>query len=353
MNYLNTLHPNPQYANESIRWINIAKGLGIILVVVGHFNPGNAPQFWQTLNTFIYTFHMPLFFFISGYLYKHSEGNYINNLKIKIQRLGIPFITIALVFFFVKFISGYFVTLDFPVNIHSIVKLLDNPMKSYVPLLWFVHALIGIFLIYPIIRSIFNACAAFSITLTTAIFIHGININTPFFSHAIQNMPYFALGVVCMEIQTLKNIDFLESEWTFLSLFIVMIIFSLIFRDVGTFSVTTLCIKYFQGILGIVSVVSLSMALGKKYQATKVVAIEVIGICSMSIYLFHTLFESAIRILFTSQLSSLKTPFLMIALLAVMSGLFLPMVIEIAVLRKSKLLSLLFLGLKLPYKRKK
>ena len=49
--------------------LDIAKGLGIILVVFGHFvERGGA--FNKYVYAVIYTFHMPLFFFISGFLYK-------------------------------------------------------------------------------------------------------------------------------------------------------------------------------------------------------------------------------------------------------------------------------------------
>lgn len=45
--------------------------LGIILVVVGHafFNRGE-----DIVCQWIYTFHMPLFFFISGYLLEYTSA---------------------------------------------------------------------------------------------------------------------------------------------------------------------------------------------------------------------------------------------------------------------------------------
>jgi polysaccharide biosynthesis protein PslL len=51
--------------NSSVRlaWIDVARGLGIILVVFGHENYGR-------LTNLIYVFHMPLFFYLSGYLHK-------------------------------------------------------------------------------------------------------------------------------------------------------------------------------------------------------------------------------------------------------------------------------------------
>ena len=52
--------------NRRIEWIDAAKGIGIILVVLGHMT---IPRLAKL---FIYSFHMPLFFFISGYLHKRN-----------------------------------------------------------------------------------------------------------------------------------------------------------------------------------------------------------------------------------------------------------------------------------------
>ncbi|MGX8882274.1 acyltransferase family protein [Methylovorus sp. SPW-M1] len=48
-----------------INWIDILKGIGILFVVIGHMTPKDI-----FLTDFIFLFHMPLFFFISGYLFK-------------------------------------------------------------------------------------------------------------------------------------------------------------------------------------------------------------------------------------------------------------------------------------------
>ncbi len=60
-------------------WVDIAKGIGIVLVVYGHVARGlfNAEiplnyDFYKSIDKLIYAFHMPLFFFISGYLYSSS-----------------------------------------------------------------------------------------------------------------------------------------------------------------------------------------------------------------------------------------------------------------------------------------
>ena len=52
-----------------VTWISIAKAIGICLVVIGH---SGAPEY---VVKYIYSFHMPLFMLISGYLFAHSLEN--------------------------------------------------------------------------------------------------------------------------------------------------------------------------------------------------------------------------------------------------------------------------------------
>lgn len=61
------------------RSIDAAKGIAIILVVLGHVCTGIP---W--LVKWIYSFHMPLFFMISGYLREGKEyGDFVPFLKKK------------------------------------------------------------------------------------------------------------------------------------------------------------------------------------------------------------------------------------------------------------------------------
>lgn len=73
--------------------IAIAKGIAIILMVIGH---AEAPEL---LTNFIYTFHMPLFFIAAGYFFKRK---YLDNpwqfcVK-RFKGLYVPFVTWAMVF---------------------------------------------------------------------------------------------------------------------------------------------------------------------------------------------------------------------------------------------------------------
>lgn len=74
--------------------IAIAKAIGIILMVVGHSGCPNS------ISNFIYTFHMPLFFFFSGYFIKDintRESLMVFTFK-KIKGLYLPYLRLSLLF---------------------------------------------------------------------------------------------------------------------------------------------------------------------------------------------------------------------------------------------------------------
>jgi fucose 4-O-acetylase-like acetyltransferase len=69
-------HPATTNRND---WVDYAKAIGIILVVIGHVMRGlvsaglPVDRYWFSLvDSIIYSFHMPLFFFISGLFFSDS-----------------------------------------------------------------------------------------------------------------------------------------------------------------------------------------------------------------------------------------------------------------------------------------
>lgn len=56
-------------SSKNKEYWNIVKGIGILSIVIGHIN--------KTLSSYVYLFHLVIFFFVSGYLY--SEDKYGDN----------------------------------------------------------------------------------------------------------------------------------------------------------------------------------------------------------------------------------------------------------------------------------
>ena len=52
--------------------IDVMQGIAMVLVVLGHHRFPFMPEWYMRMFYWIYTFHMPLFIFISGFLVRYS-----------------------------------------------------------------------------------------------------------------------------------------------------------------------------------------------------------------------------------------------------------------------------------------
>lgn len=68
------------------QWLDIAKGITIILMVVGH------TAIPKVVGDFIWAFHMPLFFIASGWCTNWGKYRLIDFVFYKLRSLGIPFV---------------------------------------------------------------------------------------------------------------------------------------------------------------------------------------------------------------------------------------------------------------------
>ncbi len=75
--------------NKRLDWIDIAKGIAMILVIVGHTVPNPSP-----LRHAIFSFHMPVFFFLAGYTFRPKPWREL--LSGSVPRLLVPYLVLAL-----------------------------------------------------------------------------------------------------------------------------------------------------------------------------------------------------------------------------------------------------------------
>lgn len=76
--------------------LDFFKGIAILLVVLGHsVSRGVADHYLDPVMLWIYSFHMPLFFFISGYLISYTsykKRNFGNSVLKKVLTLLLPYL---------------------------------------------------------------------------------------------------------------------------------------------------------------------------------------------------------------------------------------------------------------------
>ena len=124
--------------------MNILKALGMIAVVGGHCGINFLPWFP------VYSFHMPLFIFISGYFFRDSD--FISFAKSKIKHLVIPLLSWNLVFGFVCTILLSYGLIHFgePLSLKSLFVKPFSHGHQYVFNLatWFVGTLVELQFVY-------------------------------------------------------------------------------------------------------------------------------------------------------------------------------------------------------------
>ena len=87
-----------------VAYLSTARVIGILLVVLGHSYPFNVPisQGLEFLRSFIYSFHMPLFVFISGFLAAKSSRTPKDYILGRAKKLLTPYFVLSLAAFLPK-----------------------------------------------------------------------------------------------------------------------------------------------------------------------------------------------------------------------------------------------------------
>jgi fucose 4-O-acetylase-like acetyltransferase len=123
---------------KRISYIDIAKGLGILVIVLAH---NDLSGYHPTLHKFIYSFHIPLFFFLSGMFFR-PEREFGETVRRRFNTLMKPY-------FFALFViylgEAAFSNMTFPVIVGRIAKALYATGKyiDWVQL-WFIPHLFAV-----------------------------------------------------------------------------------------------------------------------------------------------------------------------------------------------------------------
>ena len=138
---------------QRIIWIDIAKAICIILVAIGHYIPDTHPAWYGEMRSVIYTFHMPLFMIVSGYIYIVTKRNiaYGSFIWKKVRRLLIPYFTVSILIVTIKLCTQGQAYVENPVTLSSYLKLFYLPEAGY--FLWFIWALWWMFVIIPLFKT--------------------------------------------------------------------------------------------------------------------------------------------------------------------------------------------------------
>jgi len=267
--------------------IDIAKGIGIILVVAGH------NTYFMSFHEFIrviYSFHMPLFFFLAGIFLKDKES-FIDFFVSKFDHLLKPYLSVLLIFGLAKILAGK----------ESWAHLLGIAYATGATVAWvqmwflphmFVSLLLSLFLIKAL--KAFKLTSRFflpSIALCV-IAVGAITLNS-YYKYDTRGLPwsldiaslsagYLILGYSMREF--VKHFKFnLPTFTAALVIFVLLHVYSDVSMDMNLREFGLPYVVIPQSLLGIYLIISISTSLSQ-YKFT---TLSYIGANSLFIFIFH------------------------------------------------------------------
>lgn len=323
------------------KYITIAKGIGILLVIAGHFTSiYYSPSFYDGLRDWLYSFHMPLFMALSGFLFNHSlqktseKTHLLPFIRKKFLRLMVPY-------FFVSFFIAAFKELlgkGRIVNTSYLRELCYMNVGGIAVFLWFLYALFIIFVVVGFCMQFkygFACLGAFSITIFFLPFPEFL-----FLSYVHIYLLYFWLGMLLHRSVQIGILSFSAKEF-FFALFFFTVAYAC--HTMGHSGFLKMLENLLCGIFGSYAIICFS-----KYLSTISSffhgGLLNIGKKSSFIYLMHMIGVSLVCALY--EKIEVYTPFtyLVALILALLAGVLLSLLIERYLISHSKCLTWLMGG---------
>lgn len=322
--------------------MNNLRGVAIFLVIIGHsiFKDIITLEGLKSVNhlvwlyDFIYTFHMPLFFFISGFFAKKlfqvdDVKSYKKFIKSKLITIGIPYLTFSIAGTIAKLVMSKLA--KSPVENSFIIDILFKPWNNPLKLLWFVYTLLIIFGVLPLFNKI---------NIKIKLVVSGILWCLPLNYGEILNFDgvvrYSFFMLLGYAFYTKYN-DYLDKEKHIIRP--IILICALVLMNIKPISQGS-----FQGIfemicslLAIVSLVDLTHILDSESIIGKTLGI--LGKYSMDIYLLHWFLQMPVRLIYQKLHFNYNILFMVAFIIA-----FISIPISKFIIRKINILSLIAFG---------
>lgn len=87
---------------ERIHWIDIARGMCIIAIVIGHVYTDGY------LRWYLFSFHVPAFFYLSGLCFKENEEFAVFIIK-RIKTIVVPYFFYSIISILIFWIAGRYI----------------------------------------------------------------------------------------------------------------------------------------------------------------------------------------------------------------------------------------------------
>ena len=337
------MNKNPSLTQNRIPFVDMTKGMAVILVVLGHYRPDSAPEWYHLFVDFIYTFHMPVFMALAGFLFYqgfNKNKSYPRFVYSKFQRLMIPYFSVSFLVITIKLIAQCFVRIDNPISGMAYLKSFYYPEAGF--FLWFMYTLFVLFLFVPLCLKYLPkyGLEILGILALFLFLVNGESIPNIFCFRQIKNMLIFFITGCYLSKYSSKLPD---SLFVGLFLFFLSMICFYINQSINQSIVCEKLLLLFLGISGCIWLPQLAKTIAR-CNPRAAGFFSYIGLMSSSIYLFHTTTMSPFKYFWWSFIGvSTNFYFIGSVLLVSTAGVVFPVFIKILI-NKNKIVSRCLLG---------
>jgi fucose 4-O-acetylase-like acetyltransferase len=277
--------------SDRIDWLDYAKGIGIFWVVLGHILRGLGgsvlPQsaLLQAIDQWIYAFHIPLFFFISGLFAERLAVKPFSQVVLnRVQVIIYPYVFWSVLQEVLRIVTG-----------SSVISITDLWRIAYEPVMqfWFLYVLAIASFTHAVLRKCrLSPAAIFGLCLLLYV-AHILKINFGDWGVIYMlriNLLYFGLGAWMGQTKWLSQLEKFSRA-------------GLMSLALGGFDLVALAIvlgiaKWVEvvPILAIVGIVA-SCCLARGLAGLKINGLREWGVLSLQIFVAHTIFSAIARTL--------------------------------------------------------
>lgn len=202
---------------QRILWIDTVKAIGMFFIVLGHFFP-------PYISAWIYTFNVPLFFFMSGFLGK-KEDCWITFWQKNINGLVIPFLLLSLL------INVPYITHNIT-DVRRMAYLVGGITFGFHSIdgmygclnMWFVYCLLMVKIMFQCTSNNRSRMALLVLCVGGMVAYHASGLKLKWaVSNVLYAYPYFVVGYWFKIKNIIKNVTANIESWQW-NLFIVAIV---------------------------------------------------------------------------------------------------------------------------------
>ena len=309
--------------SERIGWVDHAKGIGIFLVVLGHVLYGMVhaslpvPRYTEYACNWIYGFHIPLFFVLSGLFVARSMHKGVKRFLFdKLRVIAYCYVLWAILHGTLQIAASSYT--NYHLTWSFLLRMWFEPFGVY----WFLYVLFFIHLLFAILHCMGfrkGGMLVLAVILSAVVTTCGAEISSPLDQIGYYFL-FFAFGAWTAE----RRYDFIKGRGDAMLLALAILFVCLYSFSVGTYFTPHDWLRHAtRALLGIAATVLFASFLERRGWCR---FLRNWGAMSLQIYVMHTIFSAAWRIFWQKGAGVDSMPVHLVG--GVVVGLILPLLVQ-------------------------